>query len=379
MDTYSFHNGTFVSGKGEHIYQKVIDDFINTNFIGIITFNISTYGTQALLDKLKIACKKGAEAVIITNIPKRWDSYKYEHNILEARKTIKSYVDTLDPQKFDYRLNAYFNFNTHAKIIITDHFVYCGSANFSDASKNNYECGFISDNQNIIQHIKEDIFPSMKSTAIPYYKHDYATAMIFLNEAIDYCEKAKEIIFDASYEPWEDYDTNFKTIWIYRTNNSGISTKMISEILDGFQQYETALEIILDIVNSCYEKSGELPSDVQKLENIYEKYKKKFNLMLNQLNSLFDDIEDLAQYDYQYDVNTRLNSEYGLESFDEDLEHCIELAMDDASFEYENLIESAEPVIKKILSYFDEIISYYDKMQGILKSLLKVNDKIDNT
>lgn len=379
MDMYSFHNGEFVAGKGEHIYQKVLNDFSNTDFIGIITFNISTYGTQSLLNRLKVACKKGTEAVIITNIPKRWDSYKYEHNILEARKAIKSYVDILNPEKFGYKLSAYFDFNTHAKIIVTDHFVYCGSANFSDASKNNYECGFISDDENIIQHIKEDIFPSTKSTAIPYYQYDFATAMVFLCEATTYCEKAKEIVFDATYEPWEDYETNFKTIWIYKTNNSGISTKMLSEILDGFQQYENALQIILEIINSYYEKFEDLPSDVQKLENIYEEYQEKFKLMLMQLETLFNDIEDLAHYDYQDNVNTLLNSEYGLESFDENLEHYIELAMDDATFEFQKLIESAEPTIKKIISYFDEIIFYYDEMQCLLKSLLKVNNTIDNT
>lgn len=118
---------------------------------------------------------------------------------------------------------------------------------------------------------------------------------------------------------------------------------------------------------------------MQKLENIYEEYQEKFKLMLMQLETLFNDIEDLAHYDYQDNVNTLLNSEYGLESFDENLEHYIELAMDDATFEFQKLIESAEPTIKKIISYFDEIIFYYDEMQCLLKSLLKVNNTIDNT
>ena len=331
------------------------------------------------MNRLKAACKKGAEAVVITNIPKRWPHYKSVYNVNDAKKAIHDYVRTLDPQKFDYRLRAYFDFDNHAKIIITDNLVYCGSGNFSDASKNNYECGFISDDKGVISHIRNNLFSEIKAQSVPYYNYDCATAIVFLQEAAAYCERSKELVYEATYEPWEDYGTNFNTIWIYRTNNSGISAQLLSGIIEGFRQYESALAVINEIVNSYYEKYDELPEEVERLEQIYEEYNDSFETMMHELEDLFEDIEQLAHYDYEYEVNSIINNDYGMESFDENLEHYVELAIGEATADYESLIEAAEPTVKDILNKFDDMIAFYDKMQKTIKSMLKVNSDIDNT
>ena len=99
------------------LIKKILDDFLNTSFIGILTFNITPYEDSELLNRLKAACEKGAEVVVITNIPKRWSRYKSVYNVNDAKKAITDYVRTLDPKKFDYRLSAYFDFDNHAKII----------------------------------------------------------------------------------------------------------------------------------------------------------------------------------------------------------------------------------------------------------------------
>lgn len=41
MDSFPIKDGKYVAGKGEHNYQKVIADFKNASFIGIVTFNLS--------------------------------------------------------------------------------------------------------------------------------------------------------------------------------------------------------------------------------------------------------------------------------------------------------------------------------------------------
>lgn len=379
MDNFSFQRGEFVAGKGVHTYQKVLDDFLNTSFIGILTFNITSYGNSSLLNRLKVACKKGAEAVVITNIPKRWSYYKRRSNAEDAKMAIDSYVRTLDPQKFDYRLSAYFDFDNHAKIILTDNLVYCGSGNFSDASKDNFESGFISDDKSIIDYIRNTLFPEIKAQSVPYYNYDCATAIVLLSEASSYCEQSKQLVYEAAFEPWEDYDTNFNTVWIYRTNNSGISAQLLSGIIEGFRQYESALSAINEIVNSYYDKYDELPEEVEHLEQIYEEYNASFETMLIEMEDLFEDIDQLAHYDYDYEVNSIINNDYGMESFDENLEHYVGLAMGEASADYESIIEAAEPTVKDILGKFDDMIAFYDKMQKAIKSILKVNSRIDNT
>ena len=59
-----------VFGRNEYTYQCVLDDFPNTEFIGIMTFNISPKPYSQLLKSLKAACANGANAVIITIFPK---------------------------------------------------------------------------------------------------------------------------------------------------------------------------------------------------------------------------------------------------------------------------------------------------------------------
>lgn len=379
MNKIFFQNGEFVAGKGVHTYQKILDDFLNTSFIGILTFNITPYEDSELLNRLKAACEKGAEVVVITNIPKRWSRYKSVYNVNDAKKAITDYVRTLDPKKFDYRLSAYFDFDNHAKIIITDNLVYCGSENFSDTSKNNYECGFISDDKNIISHIRNNLFSKIKTQAISYYNYDCATAIVFLSEASSYCKRSKELVYEAAYEPWEDYDTNFNTIWIYRGSNSDISAQLLSGIIEGFGQYESALSVISEIVDSYYEKYDEPSEEIERLEQIYEEYNDSFKIMMQELEKLFEDIDQLAHYDYDYEVNSIINNDYGLESFDENLEYYVGLAIGEASADYESLIEDAEPTVKSILDKFDDMIDFYDKMQNTIKLMLKVNSNIDNT
>ena len=84
------HDNLAVFGENECIYQCVLDDFKNAKFIGIITFNISSSTNSQLLKSLREACLKGTDAVVITNIPKRFPSYYGPQYALAARKMINS-------------------------------------------------------------------------------------------------------------------------------------------------------------------------------------------------------------------------------------------------------------------------------------------------
>lgn len=41
MTTINFQNGEAIFGKGEFTYKKILEDFKNSSFIGVVTFNIS--------------------------------------------------------------------------------------------------------------------------------------------------------------------------------------------------------------------------------------------------------------------------------------------------------------------------------------------------
>lgn len=120
MMTMEIHDNLAVFGENECIYQCVLDDFKNAKFIGIITFNISSSTNSQLLKSLQEACLKGTDAVVITNIPKRFPSYYGHQYALAARKMINSYMRQLNPQNYGMRLSPYFSFHNHAKIVMTD-------------------------------------------------------------------------------------------------------------------------------------------------------------------------------------------------------------------------------------------------------------------
>lgn len=115
MDKLNFKLGQFVIGQDEYTYQEVLDDFENADFIGILTYNITSDGS-ILLDKLKAACKTGTSAVVITSIPNYFKSY-WGNAAQKARDNMGAYIKALNPENYDGMLTPYFHLSNHAKIV----------------------------------------------------------------------------------------------------------------------------------------------------------------------------------------------------------------------------------------------------------------------
>ena len=137
MDSFIIKDSQAVFGKDEYLYQSILDDFKKSKFIGIMTFNISSKKDSKLLTYLKEACTNGTNATIITNIPKRFPQYFGNKYALAAKNMIDLYKQQLNPVDYGMRLEPYFTFKNHSKIIMTDNIIYWGSSNFSDESCEN--------------------------------------------------------------------------------------------------------------------------------------------------------------------------------------------------------------------------------------------------
>lgn len=380
MDNYTFQNGNFVAGIGEHTYQEVIEDFQNTKFIGVITFNISKYSNGILIEALKKACNGGVHATVITNIPKRFKQYYGNNYANAAKQVIESYIRLLDAEAFGMRLSAYFDFTNHAKIIMTDNVAYIGSENYSDEGRDNYECGVICRDSSLIRHLKDEVFSDRVMSSIPYYKYNIAEAIAILRGASSFCIEAKGKIYDAAFTEGADYETDFKPVSVYKSNDSGITASLLSRILDGFGKYEDALKSVQDVIDYYYDKyEDNVPEQIESLEELYDSYKTSFEEMQRNLSDLFEEISQLAHYNYDDEVCRIVNEDYGMESFDENLDYYMQLAMNESNSELEALIESAEPTIRNILQSLDAMKDYYERMDSTLYSILEINDKIDNT
>lgn len=367
-----------VFGKNEFTYQCVLDDFKNAEFIGVITFNISQKTDSDLLKSLKDACINGTDAVVVTNIPKRFPSYFRRQYAVAAKDMIDLYKRQLDPHDYGMRLSPYFNFRNHAKVVMTDNIIYWGSSNFSDESCGNIECGTISTDSELIKYLKDSLFPDLQSKSVPYYKYNFAVAIANLESLIPACKAARQSLFDAAFEPWADYDTNFEEKWIYRTTDSGVTVSFLRDFIEFFYQFDDALNVIDDIIDEYFELD-ELPGQVETLKGLFEEYKRTFDSFYDNMSSLFGDLEQMAQYDVSDEACRKINNDYGMEAYDENLNYYADKAMNEATGEYEELIRESEQTVRDALDSLDSMIRYFEKLDTSLHQLLEVNSKIDNT
>ena len=68
------------------------------------------------------------------------------------------------------------------------------------------------------------------------------------------CQAARQELFDAAFEPWSEYETNFQDVWVYRSNDSGVTIGFLRGFLDYFSRFEDALDVIdsiIDVPLSC--------------------------------------------------------------------------------------------------------------------------------
>lgn len=378
MKSVSINDGRAVFGKNEYTYQCVLDDFKNARFIGIMTFNISPKKDSYLLRALKDACVSGTNASIITNIPKRFPSYYAPQYAIAAKDMIDLYKRQLNPPDFGMRLNPYFTFHNHAKIIMTDNIVYWGSSNFSDESSSNFECGTISTDKALIGYLKDSLFPYVEGKSVPYYKYNFAVAIANLESLIPACKSARQSLFDAAFEPWADYDTNFEEKWLYRTTDSGVTIKFLREFVEFFSQFEDALNVIDDIVDEYWEPD-ELPEQVETLKKLYDEYKRTYDSFHDTISSLFGNLEEMARYDVSDEASRKVIDDYGMEAYDEQFDYYVEKAMNEAAEEYEELIRDSEQTVRDALDNLDSMMQYFEQLNTSLHQLLEVNTKIDNT
>lgn len=361
----------FVYTKNELAYQEVLDDFNNASRIIILTYNISNKQSM-LLEKLK-ETRTDCEICIITNIPSRWETY-YQENYRElAHKSIKTYMTKLEPSKFCNKLNTFFDFNNHGKIIMTENIVYVGSANFSEESTDNREVGFISKDTELIGYFKHELFPEIKNESIPYYEYDFTELLLEARMALLAIHTLKSDLHQATYS----YD-NHRGIesFYYDENKNDFSEKLRYSLITLSEESVSIANKICDAIDEitvCDETKTNISS------NITEQ-------LLNTQNALSDlcwdeTIIDLSSFDLENRINEILQDDYSLEADEENLEFCIEKASETAYNELHSLNNDAKSTIDELLSDLKEFINILSNLIEYFKSfeIKKVNKLIDNT
>lgn len=355
-------------------YQEVLDDFKTTSTITIVTYNLSNDNDDLLISAVR-AASEHCSINIITNIPSRWETYYTANARNRAKKQIGLYLSKLSSETFRKDSSIFFDFSNHGKIIMTDSVVYIGSANYSSGSASHTEFGFISRDPKFIQYITSEVIPSMKNSALPYYEYDYTALLIEANVALASIYNIENELHDTVYS------------WYSNTNGEGFyyndsEASLTEEILD---------KVLRVIRNSC-EVSREL-YDALVVINRDDKYETETdwaNDIYDELRSIYSKIEQLSCSDELYNlskfkiaeyVNQKLQTEYEMIAYEENLDSCIESASGDAMNVVYNLTQAAKPnideLLKKIERFRNEFSSFLKIFQ--MKETRKVNRRIDNT
>ena len=97
------------------------------------------------------------------------------------------------------------------------------------------------------------------------------------------------------------------------------------------------------------------------------------------ISCLFENLEQMASYDVSEEASMKISRDYGMEAYDENLDHFAELAMNEAANEYEELINGSKETVDETLAVLDSMIRYLEQLRDGLQKLLEVNSRIDNT
>ena len=199
-----------------------------------------------------------------------------------------------------------------------------------------------------------------------------------MEDLIPTCRDARDTLFEAAFESWADYDTNFEEIWVYRRYENGVTNEFLKGFMEFFSQFEDALSVIDDVIDE-YCEFDEMPRPVKILQELLEKYNKTYDDFNERISSLFWDLEKMARYDASDEACRKIVNDYGMVAVDEDLDYYAEKAMSEALDEKEELIEEAEQTIRDAIKNLDSMIQYFEDLNTNLYQLLEVNSKIDNT
>ena len=372
---YKLTDAEFVAGEDELCFKAVLEDFKKAEYINILTFNISGRN-NLLLEELQKVGAKDIPIRIVSNIPGRWESYystneTYRRN---ARNKIQLYLRKLCPENIGRLSEVFFKFNNHGKIIMTNNIIYWGSANYSDESKRNFECGTISKDKKFIAFINEQVIPAIIENSVSYYEHEYEQCLMCLYSAISFIHMMFDEIEMASYESDQDYYTHFEEEKFFSRHQNNISWKMLEELMETISEFEPLMDKLEnDLIDS------ERNYDELELKEIVECYGSTIPVLNERINLLCHKIEELAKFDEDEYASTLLSDKYGNVAYDEMLDHYAQLAFEEAREHKQGLIENSEEHIVELLNvlknYEENMFNFIDEIM----KLAKENEAIDNT
>lgn len=367
---YVLSDAKFIYSKKELGYQEVLDDFKNAEEIIIVTYNISE--KQSFLIQKLADTPSETKISIFTNIPSRWDTYYGDTYRNSARKKIDVYLTKLKPDSIGEKVNVFFNFDNHGKIIMTNNVVYVGSANYSEESKKNSEFGIISRDPDYISFMKEEITKELEGSSTPFFEYDYLPLLLEVKMHLSDLFALKSELFDQIYSYYDDLDGSG---YFYNDTEERLSQITIDNI-------NAELDNCSELLGEIYDAADKLTDNENILGEINEYYEN-----MKSLEREFEDVScneevyELARFDSSERANEIIQEDYSLVAYDEYLEGYVQKAMDIAYSEFQELSGEAKHTLENMIRIIDEYLDSYKNALDEFEELefRKVNKDIDNT
>lgn len=347
--------GDVVLSYRENGFQEVIENFNNAKFINIVTYNINTYEPSTELLKELRRVDKSTPITLILNIPARREDYINKSTgkidtaaVNNAATKIKYTLQVLERQKFG-DLNVYFNFDNHAKLVMTEQMAYIGSQNFSDASQGKFELGFIVREKAAIQKLKRTIFDEIKSNSILYATSEYAVVMEELAEILR--SSLKDIRTDIF--TWVGDPPYTPEVEILDINNAYFNR----EKWENFKDIHSRFEEIVEKLISGYPQEFNKENANKELETL-DTFVSSFVEELDQLANFITNIEESMMWSKFRELDLGDNLDEALEDAADYVMYIKQLKFDSIEEQGSDLLKTFEAIetsINNIESLIDDI------------------------
>ncbi len=354
-----FSHGKFVSSKDEFCYKEVLEDFKNAKKVGIITYNISKYENDNLLNMLR-KLGDNVEIQLITNIPNRFEYYYNDRVRQNASSTIKTYLHKLEPEKFPESIQVYFNLNNHVKVVATENIAYWGSGNYSNESKKNFEAGTITYDKEFISYLFSSYFEQIKNDSIPYYDDEYNELRLTAIRLLNTLKVHKENFIDQLF----NYNYNLNK-FVFIGEATFYSEDDLYELIYIIEEWEKIRILIENIDYEYYD----IEEEIEYLLNVVD------SLSIPYLESISEFGGPFFEYvclDFEQIYNQKFN-EYSMEAYDEYLEEYIEKATDEARDEISEYAERAE---NDIVHSLGELELFEDVLNDLIDNIEELSGKV---
>lgn len=337
--------------KDHPSFKMVLDTVANSQQVLIATFNLSKENEE-LIGILKQLPKK-VKVKLVTNIPGRWPRY-YGEAKERARDAIRNYFLKLSVGNFKCDIEIYFNFENHAKLMITDHYGYIGSANFSKESSKNFEAGILISSKAKLREIETQFFEPIINSADRFFGGP--TEILGL-ELLQYVKELK-VISQLITEP------NRRVIDEIRNDDLGHEI-----ILHG--KYMKELESILWTLEDCL---TDMIHSIKMLD-VTEPLRDVVLSLIKQVSGE-STLLALADFNESNRIDTLFQGDPDNDG--DNTDEIMQRAMENVAWEKETLHESAADELVTLTDELSQLCDDLDELAENIARLAKAEKQINN-